>query len=190
MKNFAVFLDRDGTLNIDPGYLGDPKRVELFPGVSFGLGKLKKNNFKLVVISNQSGISRGLISREDVNAVNNRINEILSGNHVQIDAFYYCPFHPDFDPVENAVCRKPSPKMVFQAAEDLDIDLSKSYFIGDSVCDIECGKNANIKTVLIKNTLTDGEINSLLNEGKSPNFVAGNFIEACNFIIKDFKGEN
>ncbi|MFC2082220.1 D-glycero-alpha-D-manno-heptose-1,7-bisphosphate 7-phosphatase [Bacteroidota bacterium] len=191
MNNHALFLDRDGTLNFDPGYLGNPELVKLFPGVSQSLAKLKnKYNFKLIVISNQSGITRGLISEKDVIAVNDRINKILEVDNVSIDAFYFCPFHPEFDPVEKCECRKPSPKMVFEAVEDFSIDLSRSYFLGDSACDVLCGINAGIKTVLIKNTISEFEINNLHNGGNSPNFVAGNFNEACDFIIKDFEGEN
>ncbi|OGU56572.1 MAG: hypothetical protein A2V66_14375 [Ignavibacteria bacterium RBG_13_36_8] len=189
MISHAVFLDRDGTINIDPGYLGDPEKVELYEGVPQGLRELKKRGcFKIVVISNQSGISRGLIKEDDVIAVNKRINELLKLENTSIDAFYFCPYHPDFDSPEKCECRKPSPRMIFQAVEDLDIDLSKSYIIGDSVSDIECGLNAGIKTILVKNTLNDTEINSLHNEGKSPNFVAGNFLEACDYIVKDFEG--
>ena len=191
MNNHALFLDRDGTLNFDPGYLGDPNSVKLLPGVSKSLAKLKNDyKFKLIVISNQSGISRGLISEKDVIAVNDRINQILEVDDVSIDAFYFCPFHPEFDPVEKCECRKPSPNMVFEAAKDYDIDLSRSYFVGDSVCDVLCGINAGVKTVLIKNTISEFEINNLHNGGNSPNFVAGNFIEACDFITKDFEGEN
>ena len=191
MNNHALFLDRDGTLNFDPGYLGDPKLVELLPGVSKSLARLKNDfNFKLIVISNQSGISRGLISEKDVIAVNDRINKILEVDNVSIDAFYFCPFHPDFDPVEKCECRKPSPKMVFEAADDFNIDLSRSYFLGDSASDVLCGINAGVKTVLIKNTISEFEINNLHYGGNSPNFVAGNFNEACDFIIKDFEGGN
>ena len=131
MNNHTIFLDRDGTLNFDPGYLGDPELVELLPGVADGLSRLKNEfNFKLIVVSNQSGITRGLIIDEDVKAVNGRINEKLDLHNAAIDAFYYCPFHPDFDPIEKCDCRKPSPKMVFKATEDFSIDLKKSYFVG------------------------------------------------------------
>jgi len=184
----AVFLDRDGTLNLDPGYLGDPESVELYPGVIEGLSLLKnRHNFLLVVISNQSGITRGLISKEQVERVNERINELLTPAN-SIDAFYYCPFHPDFDDEKSCKCRKPSPYLVVKASEEWNIDLTKSYFIGDKGSDIECGNNAGIKTILIKNTLSESEINSLHNEGKTPNFVADDFLEACDFIIKDFIG--
>ena len=101
MTNKAVFLDRDGTLNFDPGYLGNPKNLKLFPDSGNVLAELKnKHHFKLIVISNQSGIARGIITEEEVISVNNELNKKLLEFNVQIDAFYYCPFHPDFSSKE------------------------------------------------------------------------------------------
>ncbi|MCF8412791.1 MAG: HAD family hydrolase [Melioribacteraceae bacterium] len=189
MPSYAVFLDRDGTLNIDPGYLGDPDKVKLYTGVSEGLSNLKKNSFDLIVITNQSGISRGLITLGDVNAVNLRVNEILWNEaKVKIDKFYSCPFHPDFSSEEEVSCRKPSPRMVLSAAKERDIDLTKSYFIGDKVIDVECGNNAGLKTVLVRNSKNDEEINLLRKRGISANFVAENFLSACDYILADFSG--
>lgn len=186
MAHHAIFLDRDDTINFDTGYLGDPDKVELYPGVLEGLSELKnKHGFKLFVISNQSGITRKLLTESDVQAVNARINELLSEQHAEIDAFYYCPYHPEFDPIEKCLCRKPSPKLVFEAAEKHEVDITKSYMIGDKACDVECGINAGLRTILIKNSLNDEQINNLHNEGKYPNFVADNFTEACDFIVND-----
>lgn len=189
MLHHAVFFDRDDTLNYDPGYLGNPDLVKLLPGVPRGISKLKNElNFKIVVISNQSGITRGKITEEDVSAVNERINELLRNEGTGIDKFYHCPYHPDFDSEEKCRCRKPSPKMIFDAANDMKIDLSKSYCVGDKAIDVLCGFNAGVKTVLIKTDNYDEEINILINENKSPNFVAVNFLEATNFIYNDFIG--
>jgi len=186
----AVFFDRDGTLNYDPGYLGNPDQVELYPGVPEGILKLKKAGLKIIVVSNQSGIARGLISRENVEAVNNRINQLLQVNNTSVDAFYFCPFHPEFNSLKESECRKPSPKMIFEAAKDYDLNLKRSYFAGDMDVDIECGINAGLKTILIKSTITEDKISCLHNQGKFPTFEAENFSEACNFIIQDFLGEN
>jgi len=188
--NLAVFLDRDGTLNEDPGYLRDTNLVKLFDGVGETLSLLKNNfNFKLIVVSNQSGIARGLISDEDVNAVNDKINELLKEFNVQIDKFYYCPYHPDFNSKEECNCRKPSPQMILQAANDFQIDLSKSYLIGDTSADIEAGINAGCKTILILTGYGKEYFSILQKENKLPNFVANNFNEAGEFIIKDLAGD-
>lgn len=189
MQQPAVFFDRDGTLNYDPGYLNDPSKVKLYPGVPQKIKQLKEElNFKAIVISNQSGIARGLITLEQLNSVNNKINFILSQYGTGIDKFYYCPYHPDFNPQELCKCRKPSPQMVFQAAQDFDIDLSKSYFVGDSIKDVECGKNAGVKTILVKTSLKEDDLIPLKKAENYPNFVADNFNDACDFIINDFTG--
>jgi len=190
MPNQAVFFDRDNTLNFDPGYLSDPNLVNLFEGVGEGIAKLRNEfNFKIIVISNQSGIARGYFTESDVIAVNEKINSILKKKYnTKIDAFYFCPFHPDFNSKEESQCRKPSPLLVFKAANDLDIDLTKSYFVGDSISDIECGFNANLKTVLVNYKNDLGKIISLKNRNKTPTFIVQNFLNACNLIIKDFTG--
>jgi len=188
--NKAIFFDRDGTLNYDPGYLGNPDKVELYDFVPEGIADLKnKYGFKIIVVSNQSGISRGLISAEDVDNVNSKINDVIKAKGGEIDKFYYCPYHPEFSEPKKCICRKPSPELVFKAAEDFDIDLSKSYFVGDSECDIECGNNAGTKTVLVKTKLSEVEINELQNNGKSITFVAADFREVCTFIIDDIQEE-
>ncbi len=191
MANYAVFLDRDGTLNEDPGYLGDPEKVKLFPYTGKALSILKnKLNFKLIVISNQSGIARGLITKENVEAVNRKINNLLKISKVEIDAFYYCPYHPEFSTEEECSCRKPSTEMVIKAAEDHNIELKKSYMIGDAVSDIECGYNSGLKTVLVKTGYGNESFSTLQKLNKIPTFVANNILEACTFIEKDFSGEN
>lgn len=190
MPNPAVFLDRDGTLNIDPGYLNDPNLVELFPNTGKALSKLKKLKFKLIVISNQSGIARGKLKKENVDSINMKINDLLSVDNVQIDAFYYCPFHPDFSTKEESSCRKPSPKLVFQAAEELNINLPESYFVGDSESDIECGINAGIKTILVKTGKGKESFSILQKENKIPTFVAENIFDASNYIQRDFTGDD
>lgn len=191
MSAKAVFLDRDGTLNEDPGYLGDENSVVLLPGVVEALDKLKnKYNFLLIVVSNQSGIARGLITDSQVQAVNKKISDLLSNHNIKLDAFYYCPSHPEFSSIEDSKCRKPSPQMIFEAAEKFDVDLSKSYMVGDSHSDVEAGLNAGIKTILLKTGIGTESISILQNQNKFPSFVAENILDACNFIVNDSSGEN
>lgn len=189
MLSKAVFLDRDGTLNYDPGYIGNPKDLKLFSDTGKVLAILKnKYQFKLVVISNQAGIARGIITEAQVISVNDELNQRLLEFNVQIDAFYYCPFHPDFSSQEDCLCRKPSPKMILDASKDLNLDLSKSYFVGDSVSDIIAGLSAQVKTILVKTGNGAESISILQNGNNFPNFVAENLTEASKFIINDSTG--
>jgi len=187
----AVFLDRDGTLNEDPGYLGEPDNVVLLPGVADALSKLKNNyHFLLIVVSNQSGIARGLITSEQVDAVNKKISDLLASNNVKIDAFYYCPAHPDFSTEDECGCRKPSPYMILEAKKAFNIDLSSSYLIGDFATDIQSGIKAGVKSILLKTGRFKDSISILHNQNLFPSFVAENITDAYNFIIKDSYGDN
>lgn len=190
MANVAIFFDRDGTLNEDPGYLGDPDQVKLFPGTGEILSQLKKKfNLLFIVISNQSGIARGILTKAMVDAVNLKINQLLSAHDTAIDAFYYCPSHPDFSDVNDCSCRKPSPELVFKAAEDFNINLSKSYFVGDTVSDILCGVNAGLKTILVKTGFGKESFSILKKQNIFPTFVAENINDVFTFIQKDFSGD-
>lgn len=184
-KTKAIFLDRDGTINIDPGYLGDPDMVKIYPNVIPVLKHLKETySFKLIVISNQAGISRDLISDNDVEAVNAKVNELFEMEGVSIDAFYYCPFHPEFSSPKDCICRKPSPKMILDATEKFNIDLTKSFMIGDRESDIVAGINAGVDTILIMHNSSDEELSSIKSKA---NFKTTNFNLINNYIINNTK---
>jgi histidinol-phosphate phosphatase family protein len=140
----AVFFDRDGTLMEDVDYCNDPAQVRPFPGTAEALRKLKARGFAIIVITNQSGIGRGRITLEQYYSVQARLDELL-GNGT-IDASYFCPHHPD----EICECRKPLPQMVLQAADEHGLDLAKSFFVGDKDADVQCGKNACTRTILVE----------------------------------------
>jgi D-glycero-D-manno-heptose 1,7-bisphosphate phosphatase len=140
----AVFLDRDDTLMVNVPYLGDPNLVQIFPDAAEALYALRKAGFFLFVVSNQSGVGRGLITREQVFAVNTELQRQLKGDHIL--AFYHSFATPD-DPW--ATDRKPSPELLEQAAAAHDVDLTASFLIGDRLSDIECGLNAGCRTVLL-----------------------------------------
>jgi D,D-heptose 1,7-bisphosphate phosphatase len=185
MPNPAIFLDRDGTINEDPGYISDPGKVILLPEAANALSLLKKNGYLLIVISNQSGIARGLMTAEDVDRVNEKVNSLLQKYGVEIDAFYYCPAHPDFSSEEECECRKPSTKLLFEAVKEFNIDLERSYFVGDLISDIQCGKNAGIKTILVKTGKGVESFSILQKENNFPTFVADNLLNASNYILAD-----
>jgi D-glycero-D-manno-heptose 1,7-bisphosphate phosphatase len=140
----AVFFDRDDTLMVNVPYLGDPHQVEIFPDAAEALLALRKAGFLLFVVSNQSGVGRGLITRDQVHAVNTELVRQLQGDHIH--AFYHSFATPD-DPY--ATDRKPSPELLEQAAKTHGLDLPASFFIGDRLSDIECGINAGCRTVLL-----------------------------------------
>ncbi|MCK9279117.1 MAG: HAD family hydrolase [Melioribacteraceae bacterium] len=190
MQNKAIFLDRDGTLNYDPGYISDPEVIKLLPGVVEGLKYLQVElHFKLIVVSNQAGISRGLLTHEQVDKVNERISDLLISDQIRIEKFYYCPSHPEFSTEDECKCRKPSPKMILDAADELNIDLSKSYLIGDRASDIESGLNAGVYSILLASDILKEQISILQNHQKSANFVADDFKNAVSKIAERTKKE-
>ena len=139
----AVFFDRDGTLMEEAGYCADPREVRVYPGVPAALRELKAAGFLTFIVTNQSGIGRGFFTEAQYQAVQARLlAEIGPG---LIDASYYCPDAPGVP----SSCRKPEPGMVLQAARDFAIALPRSYFIGDKSADIECGRRAGTRTILV-----------------------------------------
>jgi len=131
----AVFLDRDGTLNEDEGYFHEPERVRLCANAAEGLKKISSMGFKLIVITNQSGIARGIFIEAEAEAVNECIASMLSKIGVRLEGFYICPHSGDCE------CRKPKPSLVLKAAEELGIDLNASWFIGDKTADAKLAEN-------------------------------------------------
>jgi len=172
--NKAVFLDRDDTLIKNIPYLGDPNLVQLLPHVKEALSLLKDAGFRLFIITNQSGVGRGLLTKEQVRAVNERVLQLLGKD--LIDDIYCCFDDPN-DPAEG--CRKPSPKLIFHARNEHNINLSSSYFIGDRLADIQAGKNAGCKTVLVLSGLHRHEIS----EARAlADYVATDLWKAANWI--------
>ena len=151
-KRRAVFLDRDGTLNVEVDYLGDPERFEWIPGTLDALSDLHAAGFQLVVITNQSGVARGYFTEDDVARVHDRMCADLAQRGIELAGIYYCPFHPDVgEPPyrKDADCRKPKPGMFLQALRELDIDAEQSFCVGDSARDLEAGRAAGISGILV-----------------------------------------
>jgi D-glycero-D-manno-heptose 1,7-bisphosphate phosphatase len=140
----AVFLDRDGTLMKDVDYCGDPKNVHVFPGAAAALSRLKQGGYKIIVITNQSGIGRGYFDETAYRAVEAEVARQV-GREL-IDSTYFCPHTPD----DNCECRKPGAAMVLRAADDQAVDLARSFFIGDKESDLECGRRAGTRTILVQ----------------------------------------
>jgi D-glycero-D-manno-heptose 1,7-bisphosphate phosphatase len=183
MKYPAVFLDRDGTINEEMGYINDLSRLRLLPGVAEALKLLKNYGFKLIVVTNQSGPARGYFPEELVFKANELLQKRLKKRGVSIDDFFVCLHHPE----ENCSCRKPKPGLIMQALEKYPIDLRSSYLIGDKIVDIETAKNLGIKSILVLTGYGKGELKYVAPQKKIyPDFVAKNLKEASELIIKDY----
>ncbi len=145
----ALFLDRDGTVIEDRGYMHDPDLVQLLPGAAGVLRGLEREGWALVMVSNQSGVGRGLITPAEMEAVHSRFLNVMRGAGVGITASYFCVHRPD----EACHCRKPSTFHVEQAAREFGLDLGKSWMIGDRRSDVLCGRNAGCRTIWLSNPL-------------------------------------
>ena len=148
----AIFLDRDGTINVEKDYIYKSEDLVFEEGTIEALKTFKNLEYILIVVSNQSGIARGYFTEEDLNIFNNNMNEILKKNGVEITEFYCCPHHPNGIGEYKKVCecRKPNNKMIEDAIKKYNIDREKSYMVGDKISDIEAGFKSNLKTVLVK----------------------------------------
>ena len=184
MARKAVFLDRDGTIIEDREYLGTPSGVAMLAGVELAIKSLKQAGYVLVVVSNQSGVARGMFTAEDVQLVNAELQRQLEQRGAGLDAYYFCPYHPEGRVPEYAQesdLRKPKPGMLLQAAEDLDIDLSASWMVGDSARDVEAGRAAGCRTVWVRT----GKDQSA--EGLEADHLARNLVEAARLIMRSEK---
>ncbi len=151
-KRKAVFLDRDGTINVEVQYLNAVADFQFIPGVPRALQRLKEAGFLLVVVTNQSGIGRGYYDEAALEAVHEHMHAELAQAGAAIDACYFCPHHPEHalgDYRQECACRKPLPGMLQQAALDLDIDLAASFMVGDKLADVEAGINAGCTPLMV-----------------------------------------
>ena len=181
MKNKAVFVDRDGTINVDVHYLDDPDKFEMYPGVQIGMKKLQENGFKIIVITNQSGIARGYFTEEQLSHIHERMKQEFQMFNVTLDGIYYCPHHPN----DECNCRKPNTGLFEKAIAEHDIDVKKSYMLGDKILDIGAGKKIGVRTVLIPEPHVREDFLSQKNEWEHhPDYIADDFKDAVEWILK------
>ena len=153
--NKVCFLDRDGVLIHEECYLSDPQKVRLINGVTQTINNLHKHGYLVIVITNQAGVARGYYPEESISRIHNRIDQLLERDGAFIDAYYYCPHHPNGVVEQYAItcnCRKPATGMVEQAIVDFDIDLENSFVVGDKVTDVKTATNAGCKTGVLVRT--------------------------------------
>ncbi len=186
MANRAVFMDRDNTIIANDGYLGDPAGVKLLPGAATAIASLRRLGYRIVVVSNQSGVARGLFDEAAVKAVNDEMcRQLKRQADALVDAIYYSPHHPDAPVAEyrqDHPWRKPKPGMLLHAAGELNLDLAQSWMIGDQPRDVDAGAAAGCRTILLGNEPTavaggDGEA--------KPDFVVASLADAARIIVRE-----
>jgi D-glycero-D-manno-heptose 1,7-bisphosphate phosphatase len=149
----AVFLDRDGTMIREVGYLRSPVQLRLLPRAASAIKRLNDAGFAVIVTTNQSGIARGILTEADLALTNEALQRRLARRGARVDAFHFCPHHPEVGPPKyrrRCRCRKPSPGMLLRAARELDLDLSRSFAVGDSARDLLAGRNAGARAILVR----------------------------------------
>lgn len=193
MKRPAIFFDRDNTLIVSDGYLGDAGKVVLMEGAADAVARARSLGFATVVVSNQSGVARGMFSEDDVDAVNRRMDELLlaANKGAVIDRHEFCPFHPEASVElyrQDSDFRKPKPGMILSAAEKMALDLSRSWLIGDAPRDIEAGQAAGCRTILLRPTGI-AESPAAAEELRKPaDYVVTSLKEAMDFIDASLNG--
>ncbi|MBN1507472.1 MAG: HAD family hydrolase [Sedimentisphaerales bacterium] len=183
MSSTAVFFDRDGTLIRDPGCISHPDQVELLDGAADAIKEVQSLGYRTIVVSNQPAVAKGILTEETVEQIHRRLREEVCRNGASLDAIYYCPYHPDGAVLKyrkDSDWRKPRPGMLLAAATDLDLDLAKSWMVGDNLRDVEAGRSAGCKTILISSAHTSWETT----DRNTPDHVAVNMREAVNIIKK------
>jgi D-glycero-D-manno-heptose 1,7-bisphosphate phosphatase len=181
----AVFLDRDGTINEEVGYLSSLDQLKLLPCSAEAIRMLNQLGIKVIVVTNQSGVARGYFGENFVNELHGFLQEKLRTEEAHIDAFYYCPHHPTEGPSpyrQQCSCRKPEAGMLLQASRDLHVDLSRSYMVGDMMKDVQAGRKAGTKGILVMTGYGTGE---KTDENLLLDYVAPDLLAAVEWILKD-----
>jgi len=191
--NKAVFLDRDGVITKEPPYYAHKiDQLELIPKSAEAIRLLNKNGFKVIIISNQSGVARGYYQEKDIQIYNNEMKRQLEEKGARIDAIYYCPHHPEATIKEYKIdcdCRKPKPGMLRQAEKDLNLDLKRSFLVGDKMSDIEAGYRAGCKTILVLTGQGDGELKKIPEMDIKLNYISNDLFAAIQIIKRNNKSK-
>lgn len=184
----AVFMDRDGTITEEVGYVNHPSRLRLFDWTIPAIRQLNRAGLKAVVITNQAGVARGYFTEELVNEVHGLLRKQIESAGAHLDGVYYCPHHPSVGAPpyrRDCQCRKPRIGMLEQAAKDLGIDLSHSYMVGDRYGDVEMARRAGARAVLVKSGYGLGEFTYQQHTWKEqPDYVAEDLLDAVRWIVQ------
>jgi D-glycero-D-manno-heptose 1,7-bisphosphate phosphatase len=184
MSHPAVFLDRDGTINEEMGYINHLSRVRLLPQAIPAIRRLNEAGFKVVIVTNQSGAARGYFPAALVDEVHKYLKTLLAIGGAHVDGIYACLHAPD----ENCRCRKPRPALMQQAAQELDLDLARSYAVGDRYRDVQTAANAGVNGILVLTGYGLGEYEYLRPTAPAqPVYVASHLLDAAEWILRDLE---
>ncbi len=189
----GVFLDRDGTLNVERDFIARPEEIQLIPGAADAVQRLNREGLVACVISNQSGVARGYLTEEDLVPIHARLSEDLGAGGARVDRYYYCPHHPtEGMPPYNVECecRKPKPGMLLQGAREFGLDLTRSYVIGDRMSDVQAGQAVGAATVLVLTGYGETAREECRAGGVVPDLVAPSITEAVQFVMTSLKGDH
>lgn len=178
-----IFLDRDGTLNPDPGYISSVSQYQFFKETLPALKKLSDRGFQFVIITNQSGLSRGLIDKINLMEINDYITQTFLENGIELLGIYYCPHHSD----EQCNCRKPKTGLFHQAANDHQFSLPGTYIIGDSYKDIKAGKSLGIKTILVRTGNGKKTEKEIEKDGEFVDFIGDTLEDCTKYLLSQVK---
>ena len=184
----ALFLDRDGTVTEEAGYISNSEQLKLLPGSAGAIRMVRGCGMKVVLVTNQSGVARGYFSEELIAGMHHKLQELLGEEDACLDGIYYCPHHPDYGSEmyrKRCNCRKPEIGMFERAEKDLAIDPFSSYMVGDKKTDIEFAHKAGIKAVLVLTGFGRSELEKFEKEDKPPEYVAQNLPEAVAWVLED-----
>ncbi len=189
MKRRAVFIDRDGTISEEVGYVNHPSRYRVFPYAAEAIRRLNEAGWLAILITNQAGVARGYFTEEIIGQVHTLLTQELEGGGARLDAIYYCPHHPSVGKPPyrfDCDCRKPRPGLLLRAAADLDIDIASSWMVGDRYSDTELARNAGARAAFVLTGYGRGEWEYQRGEWKhQPDLVAENLLEAVQTITKE-----
>lgn len=191
MKQIAVFLDRDGTVSEEVGYVNHLSRFKLFPWTAEAIKKLNEAQIKAILVTNQAGVARGYFTEDLIGEVHNKLVNDLAKTGAYLDAIYYCPHHPSAGQPPyraNCECRKPKPGLLYKAADEHNIDLSSSFMVGDKYTDVELGQRIGVKGVMVMTGYGIGEYEyQRQNWPQMPDKIAENLLTAVDWIISQVK---
>lgn len=192
MGDIGIFLDRDGTINEELEFISDPENIVLIPGSVDAIREANQLGLKVFVITNQSGIARGLIKEEDLVRVHNKLVKLLNAENAHLDAIYFCPHHPDYgEPPYRTLCdcRKPNTGMLKQAEAEFNIDLKKSFIIGDRIIDIQTAHAAGAKSILVLTGYGKNQIEIVKSQNIYVDYIAENLHDAIQFVKKSINNQ-